>query len=379
MIPMENLDINSTNINAQPGHLRGDKSANPSGVHEPKISEKTEKRPESIDYMKLLNLIQIPFSSIDYAENLYENSAKTIVGYLHGMPIVAKYIGKGGDRRILDIVSDLSKYSHSSLAVYYGFTFKPANIKAEHRNLNHEEDDIYLVRELVIGTNLYSIHNDKFANKFIIHNKLYILFNLMTLIEYLHCYDVPVCFLNPRHIIITSEFKVKLVDFIQDKIALNEDIKTKTEFTDECRFLHPDIINKSFDDSQGKKYDLYSVAVMFYYVLLNKLPMKNVKTIDEAIVAINDGDVKTHLYELWNNNNNDDVQMDIKEIFPNFDENSCDDKDQKILETIYEDFNHSVNTILGEKMSYVRDDILGSFDDKAVIDYRTSIILFNVF
>lgn len=239
---------------------------------------------------KIYNLMKVSFDKIENIEK--DKVDKDIhVGVLLGMPVVLYKIGKN-TKENQEIVSELSKYNHPSLALYYGYTIESIE----------EIETTYLIRELVSGKNFHSI------NKYHLHDKLIILYKICCLIEYMHSFNISFNILHPTKIIITDDIEIKLIDHINNEQSKTKQFQLSIEEKyndDELRFIHPNLLFNINDNEKYNifLYDSYSFGCLMIYGIYDIFPFDEYENISQIINLSNEERVSVHK-KLINNRKN---------------------------------------------------------------------------
>lgn len=243
------------------------------------------------------NLMEISFNKLDYlAKNKLGNCEHCAL--LYGMPVVLKKVGKNNSKT-QDIVSELAKYNHPSIALNYGFIID-SNANNSSSDFT-EDDDVYIVRELVKGKNFNNI------TSYHLHDRLVLLYKLFCLMEYLHSFNVYYITFRPSKIIITDDLEIKLLDSIKINENILNTIKS-VSIQNEFRFIHPDLLdnnNNNFNNlelSSLRQYDLYSFGCLMYYSISGNLPWKSISNKEDIVNHYNKQLNKCFL-NIENNNN----------------------------------------------------------------------------
>lgn len=245
------------------------------------------------------NLMEI---SKDKLDQIGENTVGSgvHVGLLYGMPIILYGIGRNTPQ-IQEIVSDLSKYNHPSLALNYGFLIDKQSEDYQ------ESDKVYIVRELVKGKNFHNIVT------YHIHDRLVLLYKLICLMEFLHSFDVYYLFLHPSKIIITDDLEIKVVDHIK----VNEDVLNNLKLqslNDESRFIIPELFSSNFKldkvDSSALLYaDLYSFGCLLFYSVVGELPWSKMENKEDILKFRLQNELKSFL------DNEENYPDEIKKVY----------------------------------------------------------------
>ena len=213
----------------------------------------------------------------DRIEQLEENKLgnRTHTGLLYGMPIVIRFIGKNVET-VQQIVSDLSKYNHPSLALNYGYML----------DKNSEgEEEVYVIRELIKGKNFFA------AKGYTLHDQLVILYKTICIIEFLHSFNIYFKNLRPDKIIITDDVEIKLVDNIKNDDEFFGALKDQLILTkDSYRYICPELYeikDKITDHEKLKKFDLYSLGCLMFFSVTGKNPWEGYNAKKDIINAYN--------------------------------------------------------------------------------------------
>jgi serine/threonine protein kinase len=216
------------------------------------------------------NLMQISFDQIEHMEKKEDD---IYTGLLYGMPVIVKYMGENNEF-LQNLISDLSKYSHPGLAINYGIAAK----------FEDNLEKIFVVRELILGCNFYSITELKYQDKVSVFNKLVAIYKLVCIFEFLHSFQQYYYFLFPKKIIITKDINVKLIDFMKNNNEILMKIKN-SPLNDDFRFIHPLLLKGESSDKDGQSYDLYSIGCLIFYAIFEELPWKDFNSKEDIIAA----------------------------------------------------------------------------------------------
>lgn len=257
---------------------------------------------------KIYNLMKVSFDKIENIEK--DKVDKDIhVGVLLGMPVILYKIGKN-TKENQEVVSELSKYNHPSLALYYGYTIESIE----------EVETTYLIRELVSGKNFHSI------NKYHLHDKLIILYKICCLIEYMHSFNISFNILHPTKIIITDDIEIKIIDHInngQSKIKEFQ-LSIEKDNNDELRFIHPNLLCNINEKDNIFLYDLYSFGCLMIYGIYELFPYDEYDNISKIINLSNEERVSSHekLINSRKNNNTERFSIPILNLMKGISNNS---------------------------------------------------------
>jgi serine/threonine protein kinase len=212
---------------------------------------------------KRFNMMEFKFEQI---ENLVEKEGTDYyTGKLFGQPVVLRYIGEFSESLQTKILN-FSQVNHSLLELTYGIVVKP----------EQEKEHLYEIRELVEGKNFYSITN------YTLHNKLVILYEILSLIEYLHSFNIYYKFLKPQKILLYKDIKAKVLNLTPSNLNEREHILT-SPLNDDLRFYCPDIYNLSVKDLEKPYIDIYNFGSLMFYAIYNQLPWLNCQSKEEIL------------------------------------------------------------------------------------------------
>ena len=206
------------------------------------------------------DLLRIPLDKILEKMRL-DNDDDLNKGLLYGQLVGYKPIGKDCEEnwKTIRYLVNMNPGDQSSLAIIYGVAVEHFDYKSKENIQKMKSDQFrkkieniypitYIVREWVAGHG-FSNGEDLFEKD--IHDRLVLLYRLITQIEHIHKEKIPYIFLRPNKIIVTIDMDIKLMDFIRvDEYVLKKikkDIDRKNnKVNNQHRFLYPEIFKEDF-------------------------------------------------------------------------------------------------------------------------------------
>ena len=155
---------------------------------------------------------------------------------------------------------------------------KHQNISKIYNKIEKTPIYLYLIMEHY-DTNLMSLLYDK---SFKINDTLvfHIFEQLLDVIGFLHSKNIVYLDINPYNILISN---VETMDIVLanygSSMNENSNLTNFLDFTGIKLYMPPEILNK--ESYEGKKVDIWSIGIIFYLLLVDKLPFKNIKEIKE--------------------------------------------------------------------------------------------------
>jgi serine/threonine protein kinase len=214
---------------------------------------------------KRFNMMEFKFEQI---ENPVEKEGSDYyTGKFFGQPVVLRYIGEFSEGLQSQILN-FSQVNHSLLEITYGIVVK--------NDINTNKEYLYEIRELVEGKNFYATTNYSF------HNKIVILYQIVSLIEYLHSFNVFYKFLKPTKILLYKDIKVKVLNLTPSNFNERDQILS-SPLNDDLRFYCPDIYNPQVIDLEKAYIDIYNIGCLMFYAIYDELPWLGCQSKEEIL------------------------------------------------------------------------------------------------
>jgi serine/threonine protein kinase len=234
---------------------------------------------------KRFNMMEFKYDQIE--NPVVNEGSDYITGKLYGQPVVLRYIGEFSEELQQRILS-FSQINHSLLEITYGIAV----------NIDGNKEQLYEIRELVEGKNFYSIAN------YVTHNKLVILYQLVSLIEYLHSFNVCYTFLKPPKILLYKDLRVKVLNLTSTNYNERDNV-INAPLNDDLRFYCPDIYNNGVTDLNKPYIDIYNIGCFMFYAIYNQLPWNECQSKEEILKKYQNGET----FLLDNNENKKDEKI----------------------------------------------------------------------
>jgi serine/threonine protein kinase len=143
------------------------------------------------------------------------------------------------------------------------------------------DDEQYLVMELVDGTGLNFLIETK--SKLLEGNRISILGQLAEAIEYVHKNGFLHRDICPRNVMVTSDAKVKLIDFGLT-IPYRPEFCKPGNRTGTPNYLAPELIKRTTTDN---RVDLFALGVTAYEVFTGQLPWEKAESLQTLLSHMN--------------------------------------------------------------------------------------------
>lgn len=240
-------------------------------------------------------------SEVELKDKLGEGSCGTVyTAKWRHLPVVAKkFLEKGASRddkmsrqRQVDLgseISILSTLKHPNIVSFFGASFEG----------NYADTPIYLMEMCPKGDLEQVVQGARKNNSFLKeHEMAKYIYQIGLGIEYLHSSSQPIVHrdLKPQNILISAHGVAKLTDFgLATIIPKKTHSYRMTGHTGSLRYMAPEVfLGKSYSE----KVDIYSYAMIIYYIAACYRPYGNVKVTKELAGEISQEDKRPDLFKI---------------------------------------------------------------------------------
>lgn len=242
-------------------------------------TQKSKDRPKA-KMNKHLNLLEIKDKYLKYVDHkkVREPNGLKLCHY-HGQLCCRYFLGDFFNQFVRKLTKPFSKITHPRICINYGVKEMPEN------------DDVYIIREYVVGKNYYHLETFRCMG-----DRLIGFYKFLLVAEHMHAVEHIFRVIRPEKFIMDYGMKkIKWVDSISRWDLFVENCRINFRFADHCkkykamRFTCPELYSPYCKKSQlytgylGKYYkykrgDLYSIACFLWFALMQEYPWHEATT-----------------------------------------------------------------------------------------------------
>jgi serine/threonine protein kinase len=100
----------------------------------------------------------------------------------------------------------------------------------------------------------------------------YFAMQIIDVIDFLNANDVVHCNMTPSHLLVHSNFQIKLIDFSSSRNAMNEMFRITKNVKIDTDYMPNEYFDQSYVDFRNAhKIDIYSFGCILYYLATNEV------------------------------------------------------------------------------------------------------------